>query len=315
MKFQASFRPRFGCALSAGLAALALGAAPSAHAGSIWGSAGIITSRPCTAAATADCNLAVKRSLKFFDGGMSSGISGSFGSAATHAAVEASFDGGYLPVLRAGSNAVGATRDGATVVAFRSYTYTGAVAIDFALSGALHYVNSGDVSLKDGFGEGALNVILSIFSFDALAGLNPASTASDIFASPFGDPDCATGAAGVSGYSSLGKGSGEHLATVSLTTGCGGSALTLHPGNRFVIGAVMQAISNRGGFIDAMHTFRVQLDPEHTYFAGTHDVVDPSVLGASISASVPEPASWTLLILGFGAVGGMVRARRRVALV
>jgi hypothetical protein len=33
----------------------------------------------------------------------------------------------------------------------------------------------------------------------------------------------------------------------------------------------------------------------------------------TFSATVPEPASWALLILGFGAVGGLLRGRRRAA--
>ena len=33
----------------------------------------------------------------------------------------------------------------------------------------------------------------------------------------------------------------------------------------------------------------------------------------STFAAVPEPASWALMIVGFGALGGMVRARRRAA--
>jgi hypothetical protein len=34
----------------------------------------------------------------------------------------------------------------------------------------------------------------------------------------------------------------------------------------------------------------------------------------SISAAVPEPASWALMITGFGLVGGALRSRRKVAL-
>ncbi|TAL35659.1 MAG: PEP-CTERM sorting domain-containing protein [Phenylobacterium sp.] len=32
-----------------------------------------------------------------------------------------------------------------------------------------------------------------------------------------------------------------------------------------------------------------------------------------IQAAVPEPATWTMMILGFGAAGAMLRTRRRLA--
>jgi hypothetical protein len=34
--------------------------------------------------------------------------------------------------------------------------------------------------------------------------------------------------------------------------------------------------------------------------------------GGALTAGVPEPASWALMILGFGAAGGALRSRRRV---
>ena len=35
------------------------------------------------------------------------------------------------------------------------------------------------------------------------------------------------------------------------------------------------------------------------------------VSGAAVSGAVPEPASWALMLGGFGAIGGAMRARRR----
>ena len=37
------------------------------------------------------------------------------------------------------------------------------------------------------------------------------------------------------------------------------------------------------------------------------------VISFSPLAAVPEPAAWALMIMGFGGVGAMVRARRRLA--
>jgi len=58
--------------------------------------------------------------------------------------------------------------------------------------------------------------------------------------------------------------------------------------------------------------------------AGTHQItVDGSVVGTSqdgsysgvlnvVTAVIPEPASWAMMILGFGGVGAAVRQRRRL---
>jgi hypothetical protein len=45
------------------------------------------------------------------------------------------------------------------------------------------------------------------------------------------------------------------------------------------------------------------------------DTLQPptGVVGGGLGGAVPEPATWGLMILGFGAVGGAIRARRRPA--
>lgn len=61
-----------------------------------------------------------------------------------------------------------------------------------------------------------------------------------------------------------------------------------------------------GGF--AFDTFRI------TNVTGTRFYADNLRFGSvSIGGAVPEPATWALFILGFGVVGGTMRARRRVS--
>jgi hypothetical protein len=43
-------------------------------------------------------------------------------------------------------------------------------------------------------------------------------------------------------------------------------------------------------------------------------LINTGRIGASIQGGVPEPASWALMILGFGGVGAVLRTRRRPAL-
>jgi PEP-CTERM motif len=45
------------------------------------------------------------------------------------------------------------------------------------------------------------------------------------------------------------------------------------------------------------------------------DYNDSSFLVSNVTTGVPEPASWAVMLLGFGAVGAIARSRRRVAAV
>jgi hypothetical protein len=304
--------PRRALACAAVLALTGLAPAVG-HAGSVYGSAAIITNRPCLAAPADLCVVnGVPRNFTQFAGGMFTSFDTSApvmpGGASGAAGV--SFGDGYLPTVRVGTTAGAATRTGATAVAFRSFTYTGADTIDLALNGVLHNVNSGDALEGDGFVEGNFNVALSLLRVSDLNIFSPSSTANDISSSPIGFRDRSDGAIAASGYQSLGKGAGEHTGViVGLSQACTGHALTLHTGDDFVVVAALQAISNRGGFIDDMHTFSVQVDAEHTYLTGTTQVVDPVVLTQSLNGAVREPASWVLMILGFGLTRAALRRR------
>nr|MEA2798430.1 hypothetical protein [Phenylobacterium sp.] len=284
-----------------------------AQAQSVYGSASIITNRACTEAPGLVCTNATAPNFRQFAGGMSTGLTTSAsGAAGFSGAADVSFGADYLPTVKAGSSAGAQTRTGATATAFRSYTYEGDVAIDLALNGLLHYENSGDAVLGDGFGEGTLNVAFGIMRLADFSLFNASSTAVDIISSiNTSFPDCAAGAIAAGGYSSLGDAPGVHTATIGLSNACAGGGITLNPGDSFVVVATLQAISNRGGFIDAMHTFSVQLDPDHTFITGTDELVDPTFLSASINGAVPEPSTWGLMILGLGGLGVAIRSQRR----
>ncbi len=44
------------------------------------------------------------------------------------------------------------------------------------------------------------------------------------------------------------------------------------------------------------------------------DAADGAGLKLSLSSAVPEPATWAMMIAGFGMIGAMVRRRRAAAL-
>lgn len=302
----------------------------AASADNIFGAGGIITNRNCPAN-SGSCVQVIGGSPGFtgpllnrnYYGGYGQGIStGTVGlSSGASGFIDASFSQDYLPVVKVQSAAGAETRTGASATAFRAFTYNGPVAIDFALQGQLHFFTSGDVDQPGQFdefaGDGTLNVVLSLLTVPTVAAAFPPSARGiDIISnSSIGFPDC--GSAGVvatSGFNSGGFSAGEYNQTVSLSQSCSGGAIRLNPGDSFVVIASLQAISNRGGFLDAAHTFRVQYDEANTFIAGTQQVVEQGFLSANVSegAAVPEPAAWALMIGGFGVAGAALR-RRRVA--
>jgi hypothetical protein len=272
------------------------------------GSAGILTNRPCPPDATS-CTGA--RNYTQHGGGMSAGFSMSASDipGGANAAASVAFGDGYLPTIKARSQAGSETRTGASVVAFRSFTYEGDAAIDLALNGALHYVSSGDFLAGEAPGEGQLYVALSLLSVSALSGYGPDTDAVTLISNnAVNFADCSSGAIAQSDYSGFGT-SGEHTVNLSLATACDGGAITINPGDQFVLVATLQSISNRGGFIDAMNTFVVQYDEENTVFTDTGEKVGLPGLQATVNGGIPEPGTWALMILGFGGVGAALRRR------
>jgi hypothetical protein len=159
-------------------------------------------------------------------------------------------------------------------------------------------------------GSGFFGANLTILPVSALN--NIGTTGEDLIASLTPLSDCGAGATATAFSSSLGLGAGEHNIPLSLTTGCNGGAITILPGQSFVILSTVQAISNQGGFLDASHTFSALFDPNGTVFSDTGQAVGATFLSRSLTA-VPEPASWAMMIGGFGAIGGAARYRRRKA--
>ncbi|MBX3483201.1 PEPxxWA-CTERM sorting domain-containing protein [Phenylobacterium sp.] len=318
--------------LTAAAIALAAGlvAAP-ALAADVSGSAAIFTNRGCPAG-SGSCIVVDENGAGSFTGDrlQASQFYGGYGStfsasstllegASTSASL--AFGSDYLPTMKLSSQSGAETRTGSSAVAFRSFTYTGDVAIDFAIQGALHFLTSGDIDgpfpANEFAGDGILNVSLALVTVKAVTDeFPPTSDAIDIISSTFGFPSCGgSGVLGVTSFFSGGVGAGEYNQSLGLSQGCDGNAIRLNPGDTFAIVIGMQAISNRGGFIDASHTFSVQYDEANTFFAGTQQSVGQGFLSRNIAngAAAPEPATWALMIGGFGLAGGALRRRRPVA--
>lgn len=307
-----AMRPARLLACAATAAIGVAGFAPAAFAGQTTGSAGIFTNRPCPLDATTCVGT---RNFVQFMGGMNSEFSASANSipGGATAAAAVSFGDGYLPTIKAASSAGALTRTGASIVAFRTFTYEGDAAIDLAFEGALHYFTSGDQVGGEIAGDGQLYAQIAVLPISAIADYDDNTDAITLISNnAVNFADCDTGALAYSSASSAGLGAGEYNVNLGITQGCDGNALTLHKGDSFLLVATLQSISNRGGFINAMNTFSVKYDEENTVYTDTGEKVGLATLQDTINGAVPEPATWALMIAGFGLAGSALRRRRTV---
>lgn len=308
MEINGTFGIALGLVLAQTITTTPASAAPT------FGSAAILTNRTCLDTPSQICTLGPRIFTKY-----AGGIGTTFTTSAENmnglgasAAAATSFDTGYLPTIKVGSEAGATTRTGATATAFRTYTYTGDRTINLALLGNLHFITSGSAVQGDGNGQGNLNVILNVLPVSALSVFSEASDAVDIISNPITGADCSSGAIAAGGFNSVGLGSGEYSQPVSLSQACAGGAITINPGDSFVVLATLQAISNRGGLIDAMHTFSVVYDAARTVYADNGESVGATFLENAIVSPIPEPATWAMMLGGFGLVGAAARRGMRL---
>jgi len=84
---------------------------------------------------------------------------------------------------------------------------------------------------------------------------------------------------------------------------------TLAPTVEFDIGSTHFTFTDSGHILDTGHYDFVCCSPDG------NESIDWNVIGGGASrggSDVPEPAAWTLLVLGFGGLGAMLRRRRYV---
>lgn len=282
-----------------------------------FGSAAILTNRTCVVSPNGECQLGTRNYLQFAGGAGSSftlsatneGNSGAAGSAYSN------FNNSIVPTLGVASFSGANTRTGSSALAYQTFAYAGSQAINLALTGTLHYFGSGNLTSTgvqglEIAGSGFFGANLTILPTSVLKSIG--TSGQELIDSLTPLSDCSAGATATAFSSSLGLGAGEHNIPLSLTTACNGGAITIQPGQAFVILSTVQAISNMGGYLDASHTFSAFFDPDKTVFADSGQAVGATYLSASIAA-LPEPSAWALMILGFGFLGATLRGAPRAA--
>lgn len=195
---------------------------------------------------------------------------------------------------------------------FQSYTWTGQTASLFSLAGNLHIVDSGrqDQIIEQRAGDWArvggarAESYVAVWDPSILAGFTTAQDLIDnlLFA--------ACGQAGVLGVGrqNITLRGGEFSSSVA-TTECSEGSLIVQPGQEVLAVSGLRLPTNRGGFVDATHTFTTVLDPSLSQ--QTRDALASGLVAAVEVPAVPEPATWAMLVVGFGLMAGAARYRRR----
>ncbi len=292
---------------AAALLLSAAGAAPALAA--TTGSAVFGTARSCAGVTAADlCNGGGPGQNIFaslYGGGIGVGGLTDFNLRdGSFARADIAFGALDLPEIRAETLAVGNVRTNINAFGFKAFEYTGAAPALFTLTGALHIVDSSTNATDGALPGGAIySSYVAIWDPTILTGL---LTPQDLFSALFYAPCGTAGVLGV--FNGGGALPGGEATFTGTTTECSPGSLLLAPGQQVLAVAGVQLPVNRGGFADSTATFVTRLGDDLSVEQQLV-LVNALVSGNSL---VPEPASWAMLIAGFGLVGAVMR--RRVAL-
>ena len=313
---------RFALVGGVGLAALAAASPAAATPG--FGSAAENTYRDCGAAGPSDpCDgqrPGQQIILKPITGGVSSGantmLSLPDGSYANSSVGFGAFD---LPVIHGETFAAGNNRMNVNAFGYQTYTYTGDGTTPFSITGSLHIVDSSTNGVPDGApdpdfpGQTLLGGVLP----NGAIGLGYVGIWDSAIVSSFTDAQsifdnlflAQCGTAGVLGVGMISQSLPGGETTLSATTSaCAPGALTLTPGQEVLVVAGLQLPVNRGGFVNALHTFTTELDP--TLPPEVRENLREHLISGLDILGVPEPGTWALMLLGFGGAGAALRRRR-----
>ena len=232
------------------------------------------------------------------------------------------FGGLDLPVISGETHAFGNERMNVNAFGYQTYTYTGAADSPFSITGNLHIdAASGPNGFPDDNSDPANPHLSGVFAGGAVGTgyvgiwdtsiLSSFTDAQSIFDNLF-LAQCDVANPHVLAVGMINQTVTGPTSISATTSACaGGGDLILHPGDTILVVAGIQLPVNRGGFVDATHTFTTALGadlaPEVTTNLQASLDSGKSILG------VPEPATWAMMLTGFFGLGAALR-RRRVAL-
>jgi hypothetical protein len=180
--------------------------------------------------------------------------------------------------------------------------WTGA-ATDLAVSdfvGTFNFTQTGGSFSTSGFGEASasLAILTSAVGRNALGNTWFADDGAGGFAA-----DCTT--EGAIGVGETGVITALGSITRTVVASCGVPTFHLETGDAFNIWARVFTFRENGGLTDASHSFNVGLSSS---LSGSQQAFLSSHL---VQIGTPEPGAWALMLLGLGATGTVLRARRK----
>ena len=206
-----------------------------------------------------------------------------------------------FPGISINNNSAINERIGITALGFQAFTYKGTSPARFSLTGEFSDFNSsvnpssGDLPSGGGFNQ-FFNIVQPDF-FDT------DGSVFDLF------NDLRSGFCGSAGVLGDGFAQGSFTGSAQLVTtslsACAPTSLTLSPGQQFILIAGLLTVTIRGGFVEDA-SFGVRLGDDLT--AGERLNFERNLVPGLISV-VPEPASWAMMLVGLGLIGGGLRSR------
>jgi hypothetical protein len=203
----------------------------------------------------------------------------------------------------------------ATVLGVQGYTNTGSSALLIPLSAFTGLVDYNIFGSAGTVGAG-LAITTSAVLDPGVADLwwQPNATPGSFgqFAAGCGTAG-ALAVGGATANMSVATGATQYLGVA--TQACGSSdTFLLDAGETFYIWARLGVVRSAGGVTDASHTFNVSIAPEAqadvAELLPSLTLADGANFIVNTDAAVPEPSSWAMMILGFGAAGAVLRRRR-----
>jgi PEP-CTERM motif len=247
----------------------------------------------------------------FFGGG--SGIFGplnvrynqdSFANASAAAAFFANAPRLGFPFISINTGSASDERISITALSFQAFTYKGSAPERFSLAGQFANIDSSS-NPADGALPGG-GIFTQFFNVVRPDFFDTNGSVFDLF------NDLRSGFCGADGV--LGDGfdqgaltSGGQSVTTSLSA-CSPTSLILSPGQQFIVIGGLQIATNRGGFAEAA-SFGIRLGDDLT---DAQRLNFSNNLVPGFITTVPEPATWAMMLIGFGLIGGGLRSRTAV---
>jgi len=203
--------------------------------------------------------------------------------------------------------------------AIQGYTNTGETALIIPLNAFQGLVDYLAVGAQTGGRVGATLAVTTSAILDPLVSAQYFQAGTGPSASGQWTGTCgSTGALamGTASVNPFGQPNTTQFLSVAATSCTGATDHVLNPGESFYVWATLGVLRSGFGVTDASNTFNVTIAPQfqsriETELAPNLALADGSGLNINVGV-VPEPSTWAMMIIGFGAAGSMIRRRKAV---